>query len=151
MIDANPYAPLCPTKGTPERGNHAVIRVSRSTGYPDRLRAYRIFVNGHEMARVSAGESVDIPVPSGTHEVVAKVDWCGSPTLICTAGAGETHCFEVGSNLRGLRIFLIYIYITFLKDEYLTFAYTGPARPLPQKKSVSIAISRLPTSTATEP
>ncbi|WP_164102264.1 hypothetical protein [Candidatus Laterigemmans baculatus] len=151
MIDANPYAPLCPTKGTLDSDNHAVIRVSRSTSYPDRLRAYRIFVDGHEMARVNAGQCVEIPVPSGTHEVVAKVDWCGSPTLSCTAGAGETHCFEVGSNLRGLRIMLIYIYIFFLKDEYLTFAYTGPVRPLPQKQGVPIAISRLPTSAATEP
>ncbi len=31
--------------------------------------------------------------------------------------------FECGSNLRGLRIFLVYLYVIFLRNQYLTLIH----------------------------
>ena len=97
-----------------------MIRMRRTTSYADGLRAYRIVVNGQEVARVSPGQSVDIPVRPGTHSVVAKIDWCSSPTLTCSVKPGEVAHFECGNNLRGFRIVSALFYAVFLRDQYLT-------------------------------
>ena len=120
MRDDNPYASPQSDCGMRKFDGDAAIRVTRTTSYPDRSRAYRIVVDGQEMARLNAGQSVEIPVSSGTHSVVAKIDWCGSPTLNFSIRAGETVAFECGSNLRGLRVFLNLLYIIFLRNQYLT-------------------------------
>ncbi len=120
MHNDNPYASPQSDGGVPKCDGDAAIRVTRTTSYPDRIRAYRILVGGREMAKLNAGQSVIIPVSSGTHSVVAKIDWCGSPTLTFSIRAGETVEFQCGSNLCGLRIFLNLIYIIFLRNQYLT-------------------------------
>lgn len=119
IVDENPYA--SPRgDGTRALSRDSLIRVTRTTSYPDRIRAYRIVIDGMEVARINAGQSVDIPVAAGMHSVVARVDWCGSPTLRFNIGDGETIHLECASNLKGLRIFLAIIYVVFLRDQYLT-------------------------------
>jgi hypothetical protein len=119
MQDDNPYA-LPKAYGTATLQGDACIQMTRTTSYADRIRAYRILIDGREAARITAGETVEVPVMSGTHSVVARVDWCGSPTRHFSVDAGKTVQFECGSNLRGLRIFLAIVYVLFLRDEYLT-------------------------------
>ena len=115
----NPYASLQYDRSGNTPDGLATIRLTRTTYFPDTLRAYRIMVDGMEMARVKGGESVEIPVSPGTHSVVVKIDWCGSPTLDFTVRTGETIEFECESNLRGLRIFWVHFYILFMRDRYL--------------------------------
>jgi|688.fasta_scaffold160329_2 hypothetical protein len=120
MNNDNPCAPPQADSGFGHLAADAVIRVKRSTSYPDRIRAYRILVDGQEMARLNDGESVELPVVSGRHTIVAKIDWCSSPTLNVNIRDGETVNFECGSNLRGLRLLLGIFYVLFLRDQYLT-------------------------------
>jgi hypothetical protein len=120
MNNDNPCAPPQADSGFGHLAADAVIRVKRSTSYPDRIRAYRILVDGQEMARLNDGESVELPVVSGRHTIVAKIDWCSSPTLNVNIRDGETVNFECGSNLRGLRVLLGMFYVLFLRDQYLT-------------------------------
>ena len=119
MVDDNPYA-TPQAVGPDATDGKAVIRVSRTTSYADRIRAYRIFVDGTEVARLNAGQSVDVSVSAGSHSVVAKVDWCSSRTLSLNIRDAETVHLECESNLKGLRIFLAFIYALFLRDQYLT-------------------------------
>lgn len=119
MCDENPYAAPKAFRTNVAEGN-AIIRVTRTTSYADRIRAYRIVIDGQEVARVRAGQSVDIPATLGAHTVVARVDWCGSPTLNCNTHQGEVIQLECGSNLRGLRVFLAIVYTLFLHNQYLT-------------------------------
>jgi len=119
MHDENPYASPSAV-GTKAGDGNTVIRVTRTKSYADRIRAYRVLVDGQEAARINAGQTVEIPVDAGAHSVVAKLDWCGSPTLHCDVHEGETVELECGSNLRGLRIFLGLLYVLFLRDSYLT-------------------------------
>ncbi len=120
MNNQNPYAPPQTDGGFATPAGNAVIRMTRTKSYSDRIRAYRIEVDGIESARINAGETVEIPVYAGTHSVIAKIDWCSSPMLSCTVSAGETVELECGSNLQGLRVFLGPLYVFFMRDQYLT-------------------------------
>lgn len=126
-VDLNPYAsPLATGTTSPKTATtwpktaDARIRVTRTTNYADRLRAYRINIDGVEAARIRAAENVEIPVSGGHHRISARIDWCGSPAIEFDISPGETLEFECGSNLRGIRILLAIIYTSLLRDEYLT-------------------------------
>ena len=123
--DINPYQSPNTSAGdsSPNDGD-SIIRVTRTESYADRLRAYRILVDGVERARLKAGDSVDILVGAGSHAVAAKVDWCGSPTVDVTTRPGSTATMECASNLQGPRIFLAIFYTTLFRDQYLTLAET---------------------------
>jgi hypothetical protein len=100
----------------------AIVRITRSSSYADRLRSYQILIDGREAARVKAGQSLEISVSPGSHSVVAKVDWCGSNTINFDVGAGHTACFECASKLPGPRLLLALVYVVFMKNQYLTLA-----------------------------
>jgi len=59
----------------------ASITLSRGTGYADRLRSYRVMLDGKEIGRIGNGETKSFPVGPGQHELVVKIDWCSSTTL----------------------------------------------------------------------
>jgi len=62
----------------------------REGGYVDRARAYKVLVDGTEVGRVKAGESVSVDVVPGTHQVQMAIDWARSPAF-------EVHLTEGGS------------------------------------------------------
>jgi hypothetical protein len=62
--------------------NAGVIVVIRPAGgYRDLLRAYRVQVDGTQVAKIKRGERVEIAVSVGQHDVRAVIDGFGSPTL----------------------------------------------------------------------
>lgn len=109
-----------PNRDLQRSDGDSVLRIARPVSYQDRCRSYQILVDGRKMARLKAGETVEILVPSGEHSIIAKIDWCMSPTLNCTTRRGETVELECASNLRGARILLSLFYIVFLRKQYLT-------------------------------
>lgn len=119
MHEENPYASPETESRTRVFEGDSVLSMRRTVNWADLLRAYRIVVDGQEVARVSAGMSVDIPVTSGTHSIVVKIDWCSSPTLNFDIDSGQRVQFECGSNFPGLRVFLACFYGIFLRDQYL--------------------------------
>lgn len=96
------------------------LRIKRTVSYADRLRAYKVFVDNTEVAKIKAGETIEITVPEGSCSVVAKIDWCRSPVLTCDFQAGKATVLECGSNLKGLRVFLNMLYVFILPTKYLT-------------------------------
>jgi len=77
----------------------ASIVIERAPGgYRDRMRPYKVLVDGVASGSVKQGESVTILVAPGTHTVQLKIDWCTSravavevppsarATLRCSAG-----------------------------------------------------------------
>ena len=97
----------------------AAIRISRDSGYADRLRAYSVMVDGSEVGSVRDGEMKVFPVEAGEHTVRAKIDWAGSKTLTFAVGENEEAAFRVKSNLRGTRLFFALWYSTFGSSSYL--------------------------------
>ena len=95
------------------------ITVRRTTSYADRLRAYKVKVDGVVVGLVRARESITVPVSPGRHSLVIRIDWCGSEQIDFEAQSGEHVRFECGSSLTGWRLLLVVFYITFWTRQYL--------------------------------
>jgi hypothetical protein len=55
------------------------IEITREGGFwADRLRAYRIYLNGKRVSTIREGESQRIPVPPGLQTVQLRLDWARS-------------------------------------------------------------------------
>lgn len=66
------------------------IRIERtSRGYPDRLRAYQILLDGKVAGRVKRGESVTVETEPGHHELHFSIDWARSPSLELDVDEGQ--------------------------------------------------------------
>ena len=95
------------------------ITLSRDSGYADRIRAYRVLIDGLEVGTISNGESMTFSVEPGPHEIVLKIDWCSSNTVKFDLSGNGTARFQCGSNLRGIGLLLSFYYIFFARNQYL--------------------------------
>ena len=96
----------------------ARLTVSRDSGYADRIRKYRVLVDGTEVGRLGDGESLTVEVQPGPHTVQAKIDWCGSRVLdlaVSDSGCAVKLC----SALRGWRKFVGAFYVFFNWNGYI--------------------------------
>ncbi len=96
----------------------ATLVVRRDKGYADRIRKYRILVDGVEIGKLGEEESIRKEISEGPHVVEAKIDWCGSQPLELNAQPGE-EAVIVRSALRGWRVMLGLLYVFFLRRHYL--------------------------------
>ena len=97
----------------------AKIKLNRDSGYVDHQRAYRVVIDGEKRAKTSNGESIEIVVEPGNHEILLKIDWLRSNTINFSINKGEKKEFDCGSSLRGARFMLSIFYVTFLWNKYL--------------------------------
>jgi len=97
----------------------AKLTISRPSYYPDRLRTYKIMLDGKEIGGIKAGETFSSNIPVGNHSVFLKIDWCRSNSIDFTANVDSQIQLLCGSSLEGWRIIIAVIYITFLWDKYL--------------------------------
>ena len=73
----------------------ALIEVLRPRGgWRDRLRRYRIQVDGAEVGRLGRGGRIVVPVAPGRHEVRVRIDWAGSRPLTADLVSREVATFE---------------------------------------------------------
>ncbi|GAB4079840.1 hypothetical protein GCM10028783_07880 [Modestobacter muralis] len=63
--------------------------------YRDRLRSYRVQIDGAEVGSLACGEELVLPVVPGTYRVRAVLDWSGSPMVDVDVAAGETVTLRV--------------------------------------------------------
>ena len=93
-----------------------ILIIRRPKGFVDRVRSYRILVDGEEAASLRADSSATIPVPPGTHVVHARIDWTSSPRLEIDVDEGATVTLECS----GHRNPLVAVFHTLIRrDEYL--------------------------------
>lgn len=71
----------------------ARIRVERTASRKsDRLRAYKVVLDGLVVGKLKKGESVTLDTSPGDHELHLAIDWACSPKLDLELSAGqETH------------------------------------------------------------
>ena len=101
--------------------------LARPEQWCDRLRDYRIVVDGTEVARLAAGQELRVELPEGEHEVVAKIDWARSNRLSLLIRAGEARELEVGANAHGWLLLAGFYFATigFWQYLYLRHRVTG--------------------------
>ncbi len=73
------------------------VVVRRGGGaYRDKVRKYKILIDGVHSGDVKAGEQSSFVVPPGTHSVVARIDkWWGSPEILIDVAPGQVHTLNV--------------------------------------------------------
>ena len=67
----------------------------RRSAFHDRLRSYRVIVDGNDVGRIRAGEAWEYDVSPGHHTIRLRIDWTGSPSLAIQFSPGEVVELEV--------------------------------------------------------
>lgn len=95
----------------------AKITVRRDpTIWRDRLRSYKLVVDGRTIASVRSGEEKTVSVESGEHRVWMKISWCRSPILNVNLASGQRA--KMACEPGGALPFAL-LYITVLRDRYI--------------------------------
>ena len=74
-----------------------MIRIRRTSGYPDRLRTCKIVLDGEVVGEIRRGQTLELDVPPGRHQMHSKIDWTRSNAIEFEAD-DETVEFECRSN-----------------------------------------------------
>ena len=74
----------------------AIIRLKRTSEFNNRMRDYKIFIDGQQVGRIANGETKDFPATEGQHTVTAKIDWCSSPDILVDINENQTKNLKVG-------------------------------------------------------
>jgi len=77
------------------------ITIIREGDWSDKLRKWRILIDGQEVGQMRERGTFQYEIPSGRHELTMKVDWASSETLRFEIAPGE----EVGFVCRSGRRF----------------------------------------------
>ncbi|MFN8339912.1 MAG: hypothetical protein U0T36_12935 [Saprospiraceae bacterium] len=104
----------------------ATIRLKRTSEYNNRMRDYKIFIDGKQVGTIANGETKDFPTTVGQHIVTAKVDWCSSPELSIELKESQTSSLKVGGFKYGqilMPIGIGLIVLHFILSKFADFDY----------------------------
>jgi hypothetical protein len=79
-------------------GATCMVRIVRRSGYADRIRSYKIFINGTVAGSIARDSVLDLEVPSGTLTIEARIDWGRSRPLTIEAVPGKRIDIEVSNH-----------------------------------------------------
>jgi hypothetical protein len=97
----------------------AIIAVSRDSGYADRLRDYRVLLDGGEIGRLGNAGEKSFDIAPGAHQLMLKIDWGRSNVVAFDISQDQNIAFRCGSSLRGWRVLLAIYYVSFGFRNYL--------------------------------
>jgi hypothetical protein len=96
--------------------NTCTIRLVRPSLYVDRIRSYRIMLDGKNIGKIGNNGTLEIAAPAGSIIIEARIDWARSEPLIIETVPHQTVEIEVRNHwgaARGLWA------ITFGRGSYL--------------------------------
>jgi hypothetical protein len=76
------------------------IILSRSNEWLNRLRGFKVMLDGAEAARIKNGDSIELMVEPGLHTLKCRIDWCSSKEFIVNAQPGNTAYVKVKSGMK---------------------------------------------------
>ena len=96
------------------------IVVSRPKQYADRVRAYKLFIDGQPAAEIKGGQEIRLEVPQNGKKLLAKIDWCTSNELDLSTVHNDDK-IEIMNAMRGKQWIPFYVFyaITFGRKQYL--------------------------------
>jgi len=74
----------------------ATIKIERASEYNNRMRGYKILIDGQQAGAIASGETKEFSTTAGQHTVTAKIDWCSSPNISIDINDKETKRLKVG-------------------------------------------------------
>ena len=96
-----------------------MIVIKRDTCYADRLRDYKIELDGTIIGTIADGQKKSFDVKPGSHVLRMKIDWGGSNRLSFQAHSGKNLHFKCASRARGAKVFLAIVYASVLAQRYI--------------------------------
>ena len=96
-----------------------MIKINRLKGYADKVRKYKVIVDDKQIGTIKESETKCFDLSEGEHTIYLKIDWCRSNKIKFSINKDEIIEFDCDNSIRGWRIFLNLLYITFLKNKYL--------------------------------
>ncbi len=94
-----------------------IVRRAESRWH-DRIRIYKVVVDGRTMARIGNGGTAIVKVEPGNHTVYMAIDWGRSKPLDVTVGSEQVIQLEYGPNVKpGLA--LVYALVLFRRWVWL--------------------------------
>lgn len=79
----------------------ATIKLQRISEYNNRMRDYKIFIDGLQVGTIANGETKEFATTAGQHSVSAKIDWCSSPDISINTDDNETKNLQVSGFKNG--------------------------------------------------
>jgi len=76
------------------------IILERKSQWLNRLKSYRVEIDGTEAGKVSNGTAEEFEVPGGNHTIACKVNWCSSNNYDFEVKPGETVYLNVKSGMK---------------------------------------------------
>jgi hypothetical protein len=73
-----------------DQASARVILVRPRTLWRDRVRSYKLLIDGEICGEIRHGQEMEIAVSAGHHVAQARISWTGSPQLAFDVAAGET-------------------------------------------------------------
>ncbi len=111
------------------------IVIHRSASWPDKLRAYQVFLDGEQVGLVKDGAEITIQTTPGTHSIQLRIDWCSSPELHVSVAAGKTEMLACGANSK---LLLALLYASIWRGKYI-WIKQRVSNPLFQQEERSVA------------
>lgn len=100
----------------------------RDSAWADRLRAYRIELDGVEVARLKRRQTATCEIAPGPHIIQAKIDWCGSGPLLLLVDSRDV-VVNVKSGLRGWRSLRASFAAFFDRSGWIELEVVEPEKP----------------------
>lgn len=112
-----------------------MVTIQRDSGYADRVRAYKVVLDGDVVGEIRNGQKLELDVAPGQHEMHLKIDWCRSNSVDFIVD-GDLVEFECGSSLRGRKLLLALLYVSVRRSQYIWLRRVDPPEPVtPRLKS----------------
>jgi hypothetical protein len=112
--------------------------ITRPHQWADRLRHYRLFVDGVEAGRIGNGSQLSIDLPVGERDLVAHIDWCRSNVFRVLIREGAVSEVEVGANATGWRLLAGIYFATLGWSHYLYLRHRATGFPVTRSGSEGV-------------
>ena len=104
----------------------AKLIISRKKEFSNRAAGYKVYLDKQEISTIASGETKEIDIPDGTHNLYVKINWYGSQKLPVTVCNGETKIVSISGNkfpriimlVMSLMTLLIILFRESLKTNY---------------------------------
>lgn len=103
-----------------------ILRIKRTSEYNNRMRDYKIFIDGQQVGTIANGETKDFFTTDGQHTETAKIDWCSSPNILVDIKKNQPINFKVGGFKNGQLLILtalVVIVLHFIFSKIANFDY----------------------------
>jgi len=76
----------------------AKLIITRKKKFSNHAAGYKVYLNNQEIETIASGETKEIDIPEGTHNLYLKINWYGSRNLPIILGNGESKIVSISEN-----------------------------------------------------